>query len=69
MINRMVIYSKGKKLTDYCPRQQPLRMNRNRVQEPEAEPKARERERGGQPLLFLKRETTPQWAGNSAAIG
>ena len=43
MINRMVIYSKGKKLTDYRPKHQPLRRNRNGVQEPDAEPNAIER--------------------------
>lgn len=43
MINRMVIYSKGKKLTDYRPRQQPLRANRKGVQGPETEPEDKER--------------------------
>ena len=55
MINRMVIYSKGKKLTDYRPRQQPLRANRKRS--PGAGNGAgRQRQSGGQPLLFLKGE-------------
>ena len=43
MINRMVIYSKGKKLTDYRPRQQPLRANRKGVQGPETEPEDKDR--------------------------
>ena len=55
MINRMIIYSKEKKLTDYHPRQQPLCTNRKGVQEPETEPEAKKRE-WRTAAAFLKRE-------------
>ena len=51
----MVIYSKGKKLTDYRPRQQPLRANRKGVQGPETEPEDKDRVEDSR-CFFLKGE-------------
>ena len=68
MTIREVIYFKGEKLTDHRPRQQPSAAIRNEAYSPEVEPEARVRAEGSG-RFFKGRETTPQWACISAAIG